>query len=266
MSYYRESPSYSRRSPARVERDLIEEEVTLKNALRSESENRRLLDEIALLQIKLRKTDELELKVEGLLKQNSLLAHDNDQLARELAERRFETERLKSGVAQAQEREALRTGQLAEDNHSLALEVELLKKERMESNKLYEGHIQKLEFMLEDKLKEVDLLSAKCNELANEKDVAGIRSEEERNKLKNLMARNSHDMERELEYTKEKGAAEKQMEIETLKKNYTNQILLLEEEIGKLKGANDYKHAEFENQLADNKALKNRYEQELRAL
>jgi len=25
MSYYRESPSYSRRSPARVERDLIEE-------------------------------------------------------------------------------------------------------------------------------------------------------------------------------------------------------------------------------------------------
>jgi hypothetical protein len=45
----------------------------------------------------------------------------------------------------------------------LALEVELLKKERLESNKLYEGHIQKLEFMLEDKLKEVDLLSAKCN-------------------------------------------------------------------------------------------------------
>lgn len=104
MSYYRESPSYSRRSPARVERDLIEEEVTLKNALRSESENRRLLDEIALLQIKLRKTEELELKVEGLLKQNSLLAQDNDQLARELAERRFEAERLKSGVAQAQER------------------------------------------------------------------------------------------------------------------------------------------------------------------
>lgn len=97
-------------------------------------------------------------------------------------------------MAQAQEREALRTGQLAEDNHSLALEVELLKKERLESNKLYEGHIQKLEFMLEDKLKEVDLLSAKCNELANEKDVAGIRSEEERNKLKNLMARNTHDM------------------------------------------------------------------------
>lgn len=59
--------------------------------------------------------------------------------------------------------------------------------------------------------------------------MAGIRSEEERNKLKNLMARNTHDMERELEYTKEKGAAEKQMEIDTLKKNYTNQILLLEE-------------------------------------
>jgi hypothetical protein len=204
--------------------------------------------------------------VDGLIKQNSLLAQDNDQLARELAERRYEGERLKAGAAQAQEREAVRTVQLAEVNHSLEIEVELLKKERLESNKLYEGHIQKLEFMLEDKIKELDLLSAKCNELINEKEVGEIRSEEERNKLKNLMARNSHDMERELEYTKEKGAAEKQVEIETLKKNYTNQILLLEEETGKLKAANDYKHAEFENQLADNKALKNRYEQELRSL
>lgn len=81
--------------------------------------------------------------------------------------------------------------------------------------------------MLEDKIKEVDLLTIKCNELTTEKDVAGLRSEEERNKLKSLMARNTHDMERELEYTREKGAAEKQIEIDTLKKNYTNQILLL---------------------------------------
>jgi hypothetical protein len=44
-----------------------------------------------------------------------------------------------------------------------------------------------------------------------------------------------------------------------LKKNYSNQILLLEEEIGKLKAANDYKNNEFENQLADNKALRNRH-------
>jgi hypothetical protein len=59
------------------------------------------------------------------------------------------------------------------------------------------------------------------------------------------MARTNHDMERELEYTKEKNTTEKYVEIETLKKNYSNQILLLEEEIGKLKGANDYKNNEF---------------------
>jgi hypothetical protein len=75
------------------------------------------------------------------------------------------------------------------------------------------------------------------------------------------MARTNHDMERELEYTKEKNTTEKAVEIDTLKKNYTSQILLLEDEINKLKAANDYKHAEFENQLADNKALKIRYDQ-----
>jgi len=41
---------------------------------------------------------------------------------------------------------------------------------------------------------------------------------------------------------------------------------LLEDEIGKLKAANDYKHNEFENQLSDNKNLKNRYEQEVKSL
>lgn len=75
------------------------------------------------------------------------------------------------------------------------------------------------------------------------------------------MARTNHDMERELEYTKEKNTTEKAVEIDTLKKNYTSQILLLEDEINKLKAANDYKHAEFESQLADNKALKIRYDQ-----
>jgi hypothetical protein len=46
MSYYRESPSHStyRRSPPRIERELIEEELNVKSALRSEAENRRLLD------------------------------------------------------------------------------------------------------------------------------------------------------------------------------------------------------------------------------
>jgi hypothetical protein len=71
-------------------------------------------------------------------------------------------------------------------------------------------------------------------------------------------------MERELEYTKEKNSTEKTVEIETLKKNYINQILILEEEIGKLKAANDYKNAEFENQLAENKNLRNRHDHELK--
>lgn len=90
MSYYRESPSYSRRSPPRVERELLEEELSLKNALRTETETRRLLDEISLLQIKLRKSEDLEVKVETLLKQNSILTQENDQLSRELSERRYE--------------------------------------------------------------------------------------------------------------------------------------------------------------------------------
>jgi hypothetical protein len=70
----------------------------------------------------------------------------------------------------------------------------LLKKERLESNKLYESHIQKLEFMLEDKIKELDLVSIRCNDLINEKEVGEIKSEEEKNKLKNLMARTNHDL------------------------------------------------------------------------
>jgi len=56
------------------------------------------------------------------------------------------------------------------------------------------------------------------------------------------MTRTTHDNERELEYTKEKGATEKAVEIDILKKNYASQILLLEDEIAKLKAANDYKN------------------------
>lgn len=59
--------------------------------------------------------------MDGLIKQNSLLAQDNDQLARELAERRYELERLKSNTVQLQERDAIKTGQLAEVNRSLEL-------------------------------------------------------------------------------------------------------------------------------------------------
>jgi hypothetical protein len=46
--------------------------------------------------------------------------------------------------------------------------------------------------MLEDKVKEIDSLSISFNSLLNEKEGSEIRFEEERNKLKNLMARTSH--------------------------------------------------------------------------
>ena len=38
----------------------------------------------------------------------------------------------------------------------------------------------------------------------------------------------------------------------------------MEDEINKLKAANDYKHNEFENQLAENKNLRNRYDHEMK--
>lgn len=100
------------------------------------------------MQIKLRKTDELEAKCDSLLKQNSILAQENEHFGRELAERRYEIDRLRSNSVQLQERDTIKTAQLSEMNRSLEIEIDLLKKERLESNKLYEGHIQKLEFML----------------------------------------------------------------------------------------------------------------------
>jgi hypothetical protein len=87
-----------------------------------------MLDELSLLQIKVRKTEELELKTDALLKENSRLLQDNDHLARELSERRYEVERLKANTVQLQERDAIKTTQLSEVNHSLELEIELLKK------------------------------------------------------------------------------------------------------------------------------------------
>jgi hypothetical protein len=44
-------------------------------------------------------------------------------LARELSERRYEVERLKGNTAQLQERDAIKTAQLSEVNHSLELEI-----------------------------------------------------------------------------------------------------------------------------------------------
>ena len=52
--------------------------------------------------------------------------------------------------------------------------------------------------MLEDKIKELDVLTIRCNDLINIKEASEIKFEEEKNKLKNLMARTNHDMEREL--------------------------------------------------------------------
>lgn len=95
MSRFRGSPSKSPfRSPPRLyeaERDaIIEDELRLKSAIRAESDFRRVNDELALLQVKVRHTSELESKVEALMRQNSQLARDNDELARELSEKRYE--------------------------------------------------------------------------------------------------------------------------------------------------------------------------------
>lgn len=119
------------------EQVLLEDELAIKKQLRVEGENRRLSDELSILRLKLRKLEELEDKYDGLLKQNSLLAQGNEQLSAELADRRYELERIRAGSAQVQEREMFKQGQLLEVSRSLEVEVELLKKERMESSKVY---------------------------------------------------------------------------------------------------------------------------------
>ena len=79
--YIPQSPSRSPfRSPPRAystERDILVEQ-RISSAIKGESELRRVNDEIALLQIKVRHTAELEDKVESLLRQNNQLARDND--------------------------------------------------------------------------------------------------------------------------------------------------------------------------------------------
>jgi hypothetical protein len=64
MSRYAASPSRSPfRSPTKLyetERDnIIEDEIRLKSALKAESDIRRMSDDLALLQIKVRHTNEL---------------------------------------------------------------------------------------------------------------------------------------------------------------------------------------------------------------
>ncbi len=45
--------------------------------------------------------------------------------------------------------------------------MELLKKERFESSKVYEDHIAKMEMLLEEKVKELEILGMNFDKLAN---------------------------------------------------------------------------------------------------
>jgi regulator of replication initiation timing len=57
-------------------------------------------DDLALLQLKVRHTNDLEERVEVLMRQNTQLARDNDELARELNERRYEIERIRAAATE----------------------------------------------------------------------------------------------------------------------------------------------------------------------
>ena len=120
--------------------------------------------------------------------------------------------------------------------------------------------------MLDEKVLELDSMTLKCSDLSKELEITVIKFEEEKNRLKNLMARTEHELERELEYTKEKQTTEKFSEIDSLKRNYSAQVALLEDEIAKLKLLNSAKTEEFEAQLADNRNLRKRHDEETRAL
>ena len=54
--------------------------------------------------------------------------------------------------------------------------------------------------------------------------------------------------------------------MDALKRNHAAQIILLEDEISKLKGLNIAKTEEFESQLAENRNLRRRHDEEIRAL
>lgn len=72
-----------------------------------------------MLQVKVRHAQDLEARVESLVRQNSQLARDNDELSRELSERRYEIERIRSSANDHADRDALKMGQLYETNKSL---------------------------------------------------------------------------------------------------------------------------------------------------
>lgn len=99
----------------------------------------------------------------------------------------------------------------------------------MEGNRIYESNIIKLERILDEKVVELDSMTLKCSDLSKELEITAIKFEEERNRLKNIMTRTEHELEREIEYTKEKQLTEKFSEIDSLKRNYTAQVSLLED-------------------------------------
>ena len=51
-----------------------------------------------------------------------------------------------------------------------------------------------------------------------------------------------------------------------MKRNHNSQVALLEDEISKLKNLNTAKTHEFESQIAENRNIRKRYDEELRAL
>lgn len=79
------------------------------------------------------------------------------------------------------------------------------------------------------------------------------------------MTRTEHELERELEYTKEKSNTEKFSEIDAMKRNHAAQATILEDEINQLKILNAAKSDDFENQLNENRALKRRHDDEIRS-
>ena len=76
-------------------------------------------------------------------------------------------DRLKLHYAQIQDRQSLKVTQLAEHNNLFRIEIEELKSEKAENNKMYEGHINKFEILLEQKIKELDIIGVRFNKLLN---------------------------------------------------------------------------------------------------
>ena len=238
----------------------------LKRGIALEADNRRLADETSILRLKLRRAEEQDIKYEALIQQIALLTQTNDQLMLDLNDRRIEVDRLRVAQVQNQERELYKNAQLSDHSKNLEIENSELQRERLESTKVYEGHIRKLEILLEENIKDRERLAVGLDKLANEKETAEIRFEEERARLKNEMTRTEYQREREAEQDKERRYAEKLMEIENMKRNHFSQIQLLEDEVTKLSRLSELKSNELETQILQNRQLKVAQEAEKREL